>query len=50
MWVCGAKYYVTFLDEATGYVSAIPIKKKNEASNELLKFVSWNERQRKYIV
>jgi len=41
----GAKYFVTFLDEATGHILARPIKRKNEAATELQKYVAWIERQ-----
>ena len=41
----GAKYFVTFLDEASGHITARAIKRKNDASTELIKYVAWIERQ-----
>ena len=41
----GARYFVTFTDEATGYVRALPIKSKGQASSRLLEHVKWIERQ-----
>lgn len=41
----GANYIVSFVDEASGYVEAVPVARKGEAAPQLKKFVSWMERQ-----
>lgn len=41
----GERYFVTFTDEATGYLKAWPVALKSEASNKLLEHVKWVERQ-----
>jgi len=41
----GAKYFVTFLDEASGHIVAHAIKRKNESAHHLIRHVAWVERQ-----
>ena len=41
----GNRYYVTFIDEASNYVRAVPLKKKFEASKELDRHVAWVQMQ-----
>ncbi len=41
----GAKYFVTFTDEASGYIRAKPIAKKSEVADILLEYAKRGERQ-----
>lgn len=38
-------YFVTFLDKATGHITVVQIKTKNQASAELTKYIAWVGRQ-----
>ena len=40
-----AKYFVTFIDEASGRVRVIHLKSKGDAGDHLRKYVKWVERQ-----
>lgn len=41
----GARYFVTFIDDATGHITVNPIRKKNQASTSLINHVACVERQ-----
>ena len=41
----GARYYLVIVDEYSRYVHAVPMVNKSEASEKVLQFVTWFERQ-----
>lgn len=41
----GAKFFVTFIDEATNYFREMHLKRKGDAAYQLKRYVRWSERQ-----
>lgn len=41
----GSEYFVTFIDECSGYVTVVPIVRKSDVLREFRKYQAWLERR-----
>ena len=41
----GSRYYVSFVDETSGFIRIVPIARKSQVADEFRRYVSWFERR-----
>lgn len=46
----GHKYFLTIVEEYSRYTAVFPLRTKGEASDQLLQFIKWFEKQSGYVV